>query len=84
MIRYFDTGILVDQHVTIPKATLNNLQLTTSKDAFLPDTSRISAADLHLWQRNVWCKWLGGQDYCKSSTYLFFLYSGYLLAFTHS
>jgi len=47
-IRYFDTGILVKQHMTIPKATVNNLQLTNSKDAFLSDTSRSNVHDLHL------------------------------------
>lgn len=48
MISYIDTGVLVKRHMTIPKGILNNLQLTNSKDAFLPDTSRSKAPDLHL------------------------------------
>lgn len=32
----------------VPKATINILQLTESKDAFLLDTSRSNDEDLHL------------------------------------
>lgn len=56
MIRHFNRGILVRQHVVITKSTLNNLQLPNSKDAFLSSTPKSNAPDLHVRQRDVWCK----------------------------